>query len=1116
MNEKQPKNTRESEIANLPAVKTLKEKYRRQMFSERSRAKRFKAEGILVKLNDPDQILDYLEQEYKRSKSPEIQSVLSQVRDIVERYPQPKLVTASQNTVEDKTDNIEKVTGEEINVLINEFQNLIATMRFYLDQKDIEKLVKTHFAYTSLGAKAQKIMDSMSKDQKSVYDAEFTKIEQSIEEIDPLLISFLLKNGVTEEEIKKGDMEKILKKIRDTKPSAQNESPSEEAQPVVQEINEFEKEDKKYLKTFGLRMEEWKNNFFAGIFTGEYKDAVLKKMRRKKEGEGTKAEMGEEIKVEMGEEIKVEKSAFKRFAAEFGKMFRKQAEEFHEKREQVENGGKGAAKGWMSFGADVVRNGRMVADYLGLTAAIPTRYFMMAMVAAEKGFSAAKGARMGSEETLKSVRKDQKEYAKNAKEWREDQELADAIAKAQDEAFAMNPNAKKAFEKGEDPSKVSKRELKDAYLKALPEELKQRMIAPQAAWLTVQGQAQREISSLLKKLEKKMGQIENSNGNDEEKEKEKINLLRKFEKKLADWDRMLTTTGTINKLAYGLSKSERAAEIAKHVLTVETLLVSAERLAEKLWDVKFGIVDAEKSAVNSVLRGKIFKAWSLAQEQEAATATNESIMTDPGNTTQTPKNIEGDLVMDQKTDTELREKIAAARATAETAPSGNTPSATETILSKVKGVNFDKGKGGIAGIKELREQIKHAYNGDYSSAPKSVQDFMKEPNATKLAIKFGLFKPDIEDESANIMKGSTLKFDANGNLVFHDARENADTVMMEGDKVTEYKGKRFDYDSKKAQALKEQISEKIDGDKRKPWDPSKELEEHMRTKRPEPFPVSKEIDLSILNSTTETPMPKAPDIETADMRGFLSRLTVEEKISFEKDVESMSRDLEISKEEARERIMKTWDAKLNISQRTIPQEVQPGTRSLGTKPADVITGQPGEGVRPYSQPSVRQMIEAERQRANATYRGYNRPFGGWGIWQNSEPEYYPQLSPQENFILQNESSFGKNPFWLSPEELIDVYHVHIGNIQAHLTEPGDMEKWEKMAGMDARNVIKGGTVNENNVYNEMLVYMQRLQKETGLKPKFWGKESVRDYIARALQKAADKNKLELFRGRTIG
>ena len=97
----------------------------------------------------------------------------------------------------------------------------------------------------------------------------------------------------------------------------------------------------------------------------------------------------------------------------------------------------------------------------------------------------------------------------------------------------------------------------------------------------------------------------------------------------------------------------------------------------------------------------------------------------------------------------------------------NTPEHTPALTSEIfhnEGITFDHGKGGIQGILDLKAQIKSQYL-DISKAPQSVQDFMNT-DATKEAIKLGLYDPNNTNESALIREGLVLKFDEHGNLLF--------------------------------------------------------------------------------------------------------------------------------------------------------------------------------------------------------------------------------------------------------------------------------------------------------------------------------------------------------------
>ncbi len=81
--------------------------------------------------------------------------------------------------------------------------------------------------------------------------------------------------------------------------------------------------------------------------------------------------------------------------------------------------------------------------------------------------------------------------------------------------------------------------------------------------------------------------------------------------------------------------------------------------------------------------------------------------------------------------------------------------------------------------------------------PSTVKEII-DSDPTKMAIKFGFYKPGDIDESAMVLKGSTLEIDSAGNLDYHHVGgenyhilENAD-----GNKSYSYDEKMFDYNGK--------------------------------------------------------------------------------------------------------------------------------------------------------------------------------------------------------------------------------------------------------------------------------------------------------------------------------
>lgn len=130
--------------------------------------------------------------------------------------------------------------------------------------------------------------------------------------------------------------------------------------------------------------------------------------------------------------------------------------------------------------------------------------------------------------------------------------------------------------------------------------------------------------------------------------------------------------------------------------------------------------------------------------------------------------------------------------------SGSSQQIIEGLKQKIEEKIEFSSKGAIQTIENLKAQIHHDYP-DISKAPHSVQEFVKT-DSVKEAIKLGFYNPDNPSgtESASIMKGSTLEFDKNGNLLFHDMKTGESHTLINEQNDTEtiekYHGKMFDSD----------------------------------------------------------------------------------------------------------------------------------------------------------------------------------------------------------------------------------------------------------------------------------------------------------------------------------
>ncbi len=126
--------------------------------------------------------------------------------------------------------------------------------------------------------------------------------------------------------------------------------------------------------------------------------------------------------------------------------------------------------------------------------------------------------------------------------------------------------------------------------------------------------------------------------------------------------------------------------------------------------------------------------------------------------------------------------------------------------------------------------------------------------------------------------------------------------------------------------------------------------------------------------------------------------------------------------------------------------------------------------------------------------------------------YFPEISPEDNLVLQKNSAFADNPFDLSGKELMQVYKATLQDVNFLFNEPSTLGK---LSGLRADKLLEY----ENEVGGDPSVkrlsdYLVMLRNFTGLEPKSGflgiGAEVNQHYIIRAYQKLAELGKLETF------
>jgi hypothetical protein len=315
-------------------------------------------------------------------------------------------------------------------------------------------------------------------------------------------------------------------------------SPVEAALPpeARTEAKEKSAEDKEKISigfnNIGLVIEESKDRFFANALEGATKDFKDKK--------GTAA----------------------RFMVGLAATFREDAELARDKIEDIKTGrsGHGVVNSGYFLG-NILKYGRIVADTVGVTAALPYRYAMLGATFFTRGMAAAKEARLTNEKVMDKTRVEDAE-------------------KAADEAWLLYDAARDKAGKEE----ISGKEIQKTYLEKLPADIKKRFENSKPEEKTgflkgmVEKSAEKMVGRSVNKLDKKIKNIEGDEKlSAEQKEVAKDQLFRSYKRKIHDWERMISDYGVVDALAIGAKATETIGKAAITALSVETLVFSFEK-----------------------------------------------------------------------------------------------------------------------------------------------------------------------------------------------------------------------------------------------------------------------------------------------------------------------------------------------------------------------------------------------------------------------------------------------------------------------------------------------------------------------------------------------------------
>ncbi|MFA6177769.1 MAG: hypothetical protein WC694_02650 [Candidatus Paceibacterota bacterium] len=666
---------------------------------------------------------------------------------------------------------------------------------------------------------------------------------------------------------------------------------------------------------------------------------------------------------------------------------------------------------------NVVRYGRMVTDLTGASLASPLRYVMMGGMATTRIAEAGKEARLKNEKVIEKTRIEDMERA--------EEEAWNIYYRAWDGNISVSAEA-----------------LKKAYLMEMPKDLQERLKIPDVANSFIQKILKTDIEGGLALLDIKITKIQGDMGlTHEQKETAIEKLLTKERKNLEDCDRIITQYGTVDGLAMAGRYAQTAGKTVVAVVTVETLALSAEKIFENISRVltSHGIhpIDGAGKFIKNIFSGE-----KKGGVEKSAPAPKPAPSTAPA-------------IEEQATKPAPTESFKAP-APQDATPTPETPKFAQTVKGFTnEGIKFENGKGGIQGILDLKKQIAEQYNEDYSNAPKSVQDFMKT-DAIEGAKNLGLYDPNSPEESALIREGSTLKFDAQGNLIFHDAKT--------GEDVEYYAEKMFDSDGS-AKISTKSANEMLENEN------DTEVPETSTSEQLEPTPMT-------------TPEPETPP-----------KLTPAEELEASNaKIKELNSNIEVAKARLKMQYdIDTETAKTNITDTTEIKKPTLGnkTYSTGTKYTTGMKVTTGE----------------------VRHTGNEIQTGGGNVYLNDP---FLDISHEENNILLEHPEFAENPYGLSGEKLMQAYEAKDDGVDFLLEEK--TITWHNLSNSFKLRADEVLEYQENPsadpTANHLSGYLNILKNHAELKPKSGflgiGAESSEHFIARCLQKLTATGKLEIF------
>lgn len=286
-----------------------------------------------------------------------------------------------------------------------------------------------------------------------------------------------------------------------------------------------------------------------------------------------------------------------RFCLELRDSFQRDADKAQQKAEEAASGkNKRRIGNALTLTGNVLKYGRIIGDLARISVTSPLRYAMMSAMAAARTLEAAKETRFKNEEVIDKTR------------------IKDAD-QAAEEAWNIYENAQLNSQQ----ESVSAETLRNAYLTEMPADIIRRLEKPGTANNFVQNLVRKDLLASMNFIDSGLLKIEsNEKFSPIQKEAAKQKLLLKWERRLKDYDRMVSQYGTVDGLALAGMAAQTGAKAAVITMQIETLFAG---IAGMLTHESVPH-NTEGAAAKKTLADTIAKKIDTAQAHDTATHTD--------------------------------------------------------------------------------------------------------------------------------------------------------------------------------------------------------------------------------------------------------------------------------------------------------------------------------------------------------------------------------------------------------------------------------------------------------------------------------------------------------------